>query len=305
MKFILILSALFSFAASADSCIGDAKKFCAGLESNRGQLSKCLNDYMNQLTPACAKQNKAFRDDILKKNPCFDDVGDLCTDVAGTDKVRYCLLKNENRLSSSCLADFKKKKGNILVSDVCAQDIVNNCYGDITGPEAGVTRCLIKNKPKLSKFCQNSVEKRITSMKQNNPCFDDTEKFCPTQLKVADIQICLEKKMSVLAPACKKIVEKEKAKGEANPCYKDLVRHCKPRLKPQQQAECLTLNENELSMECRSFRKKEQSNIEKMVELCEQDRLKLCPKAPFQDGMVVKCLKENKAKASKACAALL
>ncbi len=305
MKFSILLTALFSFGALADSCSSDAKKFCSGLEANRAQLSRCLNDYQNQLSPACAKETKEFRAEIVKKNPCFDDVGEFCSEFAGTDKVKYCLLKNENRLNATCSADFKKKKGNIVVGDVCAQDVATNCYAELNGPDAGVVRCLIKNKSKLTKFCQSTMDKKIAAMKEKNPCFDDTEKLCPTQLNVADIQECLEKKLSSVAPACKKVIENEKAKAKANPCYKDLIRHCKPRLKPQQQAECLTLNESNLSLECKSYRVKEQGNINKMVELCEQDRLKLCPKAPFQDGLVVKCLKENKAKVSKACANLL
>jgi hypothetical protein len=149
------------------------------------------------------------------------------------------------------------------------------------------------------------MDKKISIMKQKNPCFDDTEKHCPTQLNIADIQQCLEKKISSVAPTCKKLIEAEMNKAKANPCYKDLTRHCRPRLNPQQQNECLTLNENELSMECKNFRSKEEIKIKQMVDSCEQDRVKLCPKAPFQDGMVIKCLKENKARVSATCAKFL
>src|SRR5690606_29999475 len=126
-----------------------------------------------------------------------------------------------------CSADFKKKKSKITVGDVCAQDIVNNCYATLSLPEAATTKCLVKNRTKLSKFCQNKVDKRIEAMRKANPCFDEMEKHCPTKYKFVEIHECMEKKISSLTPACKKEVQEEVKKKDANPCYLDLRKHCK------------------------------------------------------------------------------
>ncbi|MBA2403711.1 MAG: hypothetical protein H0V66_02985 [Bdellovibrionales bacterium] len=306
MKFLAALLLLVSMGSEANECARDAKKFCGGTEPGKGQLAKCLGDYQAQLSPACAKELKDFKAKTGKKNPCFEDLAEFCEDIPTDNrKLEYCLLKNENRLGSSCSADFKKKKPNIIVKDVCAQDIVNTCYTTLSEPEAATTRCLIKNRVKLSGFCQKMVDKKITEMKKGNPCFDETEKYCQTQTQFVDIHMCMEKKLNVLTPACKKVVQDEINKEKANPCYMDLRKHCKVGLTAADQHRCLGLNEKELSNSCRQFRIVESDKIKKMVDLCENDRLKLCPKAPFQNGMILKCLKENILKVTPACKALL
>jgi hypothetical protein len=306
MKFLAALLVLVSMNSEANVCASDTKKFCAGVEPGKGQIAKCLDDYVGQLAPACAKELKEFRSKSTKKNPCFEDLAEFCVDIpSDAKKLELCILKNENRLSATCAADFKKKKSNILVKDVCSNDIVSNCYADLKGPDGAVTKCLIKNKAKLSPFCQKQTNKKIETLKKANACFEDTEKFCPTQVAFNEIQECLEKKQPSLKPECKKLVQIEISKAQANPCYKDLRKHCRPGISSNDQHRCLTINENELSNACKQFRVNEAEKIKKMVELCESDRIKLCPKAPFQNGMVIKCLEENKAKVSPACKALL
>lgn len=306
MKLFITFFLLLTLRVEANECASDAKKFCQGTDPGKGQLAKCLSDYADQLSPNCAKELKKFKTDTAKKNPCFEDLAEYCADIPTDNrKLEYCLLKNESRLSATCSADFKKKKGNIIVKDVCAQDVANTCYKAVTEPEGAITRCLIKNKAKLAGHCKKKIEKTITEMKKKNPCFDDTEKFCPTQVRFMDIQECLEKKIPSLAPNCKKEVEEEVKKANANPCYRDLRRHCKPGLNANDQHRCLTVNEKELSNSCRQFRVKEDEKIQKMVKLCEPDRLKHCSKAPFQNGMVLKCLKENKAKLDPKCKELI
>jgi len=306
MKFLFLLFILTNSLSYANECARDANKFCQGVDPGKGQIAKCLEDYTPQLTPACAKELKNFKKETAKKNPCFEDLADLCVEIPAEAKnLEYCLLKNESRLSNACMNDFKKKKGGILVKNVCAQDIVNHCYNDLSKPEGAINHCLMQNRNKLSAFCQKSVDQKITQMKKSNPCFEDTEKYCPTKILFADIQECLEKKITTIRPECKKLVQNEIEKARANPCYVDLTRHCRPRLAPQEQHECLSLNEGSLSNACRQFRSVQNDKVKKMVDLCEQDRLKLCAKAPFKDGMVVKCLKLNKMKVSKQCAALL
>lgn len=306
MKFIAALLLLISFRSEATSCGQDAKKFCQGIDPGKGQLARCLSDYEGQLSKACSDELKAYKRDTGAKNPCFEDLAEFCADLpSDPQNYQYCLLKNENRLGTKCSADFKKKKSTIIVKDVCAQDIANTCYSELSAPEGAVNRCLIRNKTKLSTFCKNRIDKKIADLKKRNHCFEDTEKFCPTQVKFVDIQDCLNKKLPSLAPDCKKLVENENKKMKANPCYRDLITHCKPGINAADQNRCLVVNENVISNSCKQFRANEEIKVNKMIDLCEQDRLKLCPKAPFKDGQVVKCLRQNKAKLSLGCQQLM
>lgn len=306
MKFLATLLLAFSFGVQANECAKDAQKFCSGIEPGKGQLAKCLADYQSQLSSSCSKELKDYKAKTDKMNPCHEDLAEFCEDVpVDPRKVAYCLLRNENKLSAKCSADFKQKKSKLTVQDVCAQDIVNNCYSTISEPEAATTRCLIKSKGKLSGFCQKNVDKKIAEMKKANPCFDETEKHCPTQTAFVDIHACMVKKLNSLTPNCKKEVQKEIDKDKNNPCYMDLRKHCKKGISASDQHRCLTINEKELSNSCRQFRVTESEKLKKMVDLCEADRVKLCPKAPFQNGMVLKCLKENISKVSPGCKGLL
>lgn len=307
MKFFSALLIAVTFGAHAgNECAQDAKKYCAGIEPGKNQLAKCLEDYKDNLSAACSKELKEFKQKTAAKNPCFEDLAEFCVDIPSDPrKLEFCLLKHENKLSQVCSTDFKKKKSNLIVRDVCAQDVVNTCYTAVSGPDGGINKCLFKNKPKLSKFCQNMVDKKTAEMRKKNPCFDDTEKNCPTQITFIDIQECLEKKIPTLAPECKKLVEAEKAHAAANPCYKDLRKHCKPGISAGDQHRCLVINDKDLTPACKTYRQKEDDKVKKMVSLCEPDRVKHCPKAPFQNGQVIKCLRENKAKLNKLCAELL
>ncbi len=306
MKNLLPLLLLVSFTVLGSDCQGDAQKFCQGVDPGKGQLAKCLSDYSAKLTPGCAKELKAFDANTSKLNPCHKDLADFCVDVdPEPKKIEYCLLKNEARLSPSCAADFRSKKGKILVGNVCAQDVVSNCYSEVTGPEGSITKCLIRNRKKLSGFCGKEIDSRVVEMRKKNACFDETEKYCPVQVKFIDIQECLEKKLGVLTPTCKQLVQSVVDRSKANPCYRDLIRHCKPNLGPGEQDRCLDLNEKEISNSCKQFRVTESEKLKNMAKVCEPDRVKLCASAPIKDGAVVRCLREKKAQVSKECKALL
>lgn len=304
MKFLLAL--LFTFSAYANECAQEQKKYCQGVDPGRGQLARCLSDYQDYLSPACAKTLKDYKAKTTAKNPCHEDLAEFCSDIPSDPlNFDYCLLRNESRLSPKCSADFKGKKGRLIVRNVCAQDIASTCYSQLSEPEGAVTRCLIKNKTKLGGFCQKNIDQTIAKMRKSNPCFDETEKYCPTQLKFIDIQDCLAKRSASLTPNCKKLVTNEMDKMKNSPCYRDLRTHCKPGLGPKEQNDCLTLNDNHLSNSCKQFRVMEKDKIGKMEKLCEQDRLKLCKDAPFKNGAITKCLRQNKAQVSPGCAALL
>ena len=301
--FLLTLIPALSFASS-DACKKDAERLCGGIDPGKNQIYLCLKDNESELTSACKQEMKAFVQKTASKNPCFSDLADFCADVEAS-KAEYCLLKNEARLSATCSRDFKTKKGNLIVKNQCALDIVNTCYKEVSGPDGSINKCLIRNKTKLSKFCQNNVTNIEKKMKAANACYDDQEKFCPTQVKFVDTHDCLLKKLPSLSPACKTIVNQEQNKMVSNPCYKDLMRHCQPGLSPNSQLRCLTVNDKHLTNACRQYRTVMEGNVEKMVNACESDRLKLCPKAPMQDGMVLKCLRSKKAQVSPACKNLI
>lgn len=306
MKKILFMAFFILLKANANPCAMDTAKFCSAIEPGKGQIAKCLSDYQEQLSVDCAKDLKEFKKSTGSKNPCFEDLADFCSKVPSLPgRYEYCLLRNETRLSQKCSADFKNKKGKLIINDVCAQDIADNCYEAVSGPEGAIVRCLIKKQAQLSGYCQKAIAQKVTSIKKNNPCFEDTEKYCPTQTLFADIHDCMTKKLTALTQACKKVVEAEIKKERGNPCYKDLIRHCKSGLSSTQQHQCLSLNENALSQECIKFRSAENTKLKQMVQVCEEDRLKLCPSAPFRDGMIVKCLKENFVRVSADCQQLL
>lgn len=291
----------------ASDCAEDAKKYCAGVEPGKGQLALCLTEYQENLSTKCAKELREYKDSTSKKNLCFEDLAQNCSDLpSDPQNYEYCLLRNEAKLSPKCAQDFRNKKGKIITRNVCAQDIASTCYQELKGPEGSVNRCLIRNKNKLSGFCQKNINKKITEMKKRNPCFEETEKFCPTQVKFVDIQDCLWKKTKQLSPNCLKVVQKENEKIKSNPCYRDLITHCLPGISPKAQAECLVLNDEHLSNACKQFRAVEKKKVDKMVKVCEPDRLKFCQDAPYKDGAIIKCLRKNKEKlTSKECKELI
>jgi hypothetical protein len=306
MKFIAGLLLLASLGARANECAGDAKKFCAGVETGRGQLARCLSDYQESLAPKCAAELRAYKQDTGKKNPCFEDLAEFCADVPSDPaNFEYCLLRNESQLGPRCATDFRAKKGKLLVQNVCAQDVASLCYAEVSGPEGAVPKCLIRNRAKLSGHCQKNIDARTAELRKKNPCFDDTTKFCPAAVRFIDIQDCLTKKGAAVAPACRKLVDNENVKIKANPCYRDLITHCRPGISPREQDDCLRINDEHLSNACRQFRVVEKTKVESMVKLCENDRLKLCKDAPFKDGAVVKCLRQHRAQVSPPCQKLL
>jgi hypothetical protein len=141
----------------------------------------------------------------------------------------------------------------------------------------------------------------IENMKKQNPCFDDQQKFCPNEVKFVEIHECLVKKTASLSPACRTVVNKEQSNVNANPCYKDLMKHCRPGLSPNAQVECLTINDQHITPACRKHRNEMDNRVKQMVHACENDRVKLCSKAPLKDGMVLRCLREKKAQVSAGC----
>lgn len=302
MRLLALLCLVLTSTAYASRCEADKRKFCHNLTGARGEIARCLSEHAHELAPDCAKELKDFKLKASQKNPCFQELADYCSDVPNTQpNLNYCLMNNESRLGQRCLSDFTKKKQQMLKQDVCAKDIISVCYPEIKGPNGSITRCLIKQKSKLTKVCKDVTEKMITKMRISNPCFDDTEKHCPTQVRVPDIQECLEKKLKDLKPSCRLIVQTEMDLAKANPCYKDVRKLCRPGVTPEEQNSCLELSHQEVSQACKDYRKSEAEKIEKMRVSCELDRLKLCKDVPFRDGLIVRCLQNNKARLTNDC----
>ncbi len=307
MKYVITLAAaLISFGAAANPCAQDQKKFCGSIEPGKGQISKCLSDYQDQLSPNCKSELKEFKAKSKKKNPCFEDLVEFCSDIpSDKSKLEICLIKNESRLTQSCATDFKSKKSKIVVNNVCAQDVANNCYSELKGEEGQLTRCLIKNQSQLSGFCKNKVEKQVKKLKESNPCFDDTEKLCQGLSKFVDIHECLVKNKTKLAAKCQARVSKEEKKISFSPCYLDLKKHCIPNLNPQAQEHCLELNKEHLSNKCNQFREVQSNKVKKMITDCESDRVKFCKDIPYKGGKITKCLRKVKSQLSAACSKLI
>jgi hypothetical protein len=286
----------------ANPCQSDHQKYCPDVDPGKGQLMKCLDDHLPSLTPACQKEMKEFKAKTLKSNPCFTDLAEWCKDIPSIEeKVQICLLKNENRLSTTCAADFKKKKPQILKNNPCAEDTQNFCYDKLSGEDGMVARCLIKNVTKLKPTCQVKIKKQIADMKIKNPCFDDTEKHCPDMVRVFDIDTCLTKKITLLAPQCKKVIDEEIRLSKVNPCHQDIKKGCKPGLDLGGINRCLTVNEKSLSSACQSKRKDDLQKMSSRVKNCEPDRVKFCKDVPPQGGKILECLRKNKATLSPNC----
>lgn len=300
MKSFLLFLVLFQQTAFGSNCTKDIKKFCQEVPPGRGQTMKCLEDYSPSLSPACSKELKDFKKTTLLKNPCFNDVGEFCPTVNG-DNIKFCLLKNESKLSEICSKDFKAKKPAMFGKEKCSQEIAGLCFTELSGPAGSVNRCLIKNRAKLPLLCQKEVDEKIASFRKKNPCFDDVEKHCPTQVRPHEIHECLEKNVTKLTPVCKTQTQKEIAFAAANPCYLDLMKHCRPGINSSQQKQCLSLNAREVSNSCQQFMTTQKDKSKKRKEACEADRAKFCSGIPLKGGMITKCLKENKAKLSTNC----
>ncbi|MBY0515927.1 MAG: cysteine rich repeat-containing protein [Bacteriovoracaceae bacterium] len=308
MKFSLffILVAILTLQARANECAAEREEFCSQVEPGKGQLMRCLNENKDQLGSKCQSALKEFVAKTKKSNPCFEELAENCSEMtSGRDRLTLCLIKNEKILGDSCRKDLTSKKDKFYASEPCADDLIDKCYSELTQPEGMAIRCLIKNKGKLKARCETAMNAKIQKMRATIPCFDDTEKFCPGTVNRGEIDKCLEKHKSKLAKNCQRYIEREIAIVKKNPCHQDIKNHCRPNLSDPQKFRCLELNEDKISNACLQIRKVKKDKIKKMEEVCESDRQKLCAKEQHANGMIVKCLRSNKAKVSKECAKLL
>lgn len=306
MKLLFLFSLIFISNLWANPCLNDQQKFCPEIDPGKGQIMKCLDEHQGSLSSQCQSEVKKFKTKVMKENPCFMDLAQWCSEVPTIEeKIQVCLLKNESKLSSICAKDFKSKKDKIIKINPCAEDTVSFCYDKINLEEGFVGRCLIKNVLKLKPNCQVSIKKQIADHKLKNPCFDDTEKYCPDMVRRFDIDQCLTKKIATLTPACKKRIEEDQKISKINPCHQDIKRACKPGLNPAELNRCLIVNEKSLSSGCLKMRKELEEKMSLRVKNCEADRIKFCKDVEAKEGKILKCLMNKKDSLSPACKKVL
>lgn len=298
------LSLLFSLSANALNCAKERKQFCASAEVGKPELINCLIQNEAKLGLQC-RASLAKLKDKQKANPCHADITKHCSNVPLKDgPLMLCLLKNEAALAPTCAADFKKKKIAFDSKEPCAQDLITRCYAEVQQDGGLARRCLFKHKGKLLARCESVIAAQMQKMRSKNPCFDDTEKFCPAMVMPGQIDTCLITQMKNLAPECKKKMEAEVKASSQEPCRRDIRTYCKPG-KPKELLACLNDNSSKLSKACVAFREGSKARITKLQKNCEADRRKYCMKIPPTGGQILDCLKRNKAMLSPACSSSL
>lgn len=302
MRSLLIaLTLLLPLSSWALKCGVEHKKFCANTENGKPELIACLTKHESKLGLRCRSSLAELRKK-QKNNPCYGDIAKLCSDIpANGHSLMICLSKNEALLSKSCAVDVAKKKDSFQSKEPCAQDLMNKCYTELSKGDGHSLRCLFKNKGKLMARCETHITATMQKMRSKNPCFDDTERLCPSMVKPGEIDTCLIGKQSSLSAACKTKMQDEVKKRTADPCRVDVRTLCK-RGKGKEINACLTNNEDKISRECKAHREKRRSEISKMQEACKKDRIKFCKKVSPTGTKILECLKSNKALVSKSCA---
>ena len=298
------LCLLIPVTSYALKCGSDRKKFCPTAEKGKPELITCLMQNETKLDTQC-RASLARLKEKQKSNPCNVDISKHCSNVHLKDQaLMVCLLKNEAALSPTCAADFKKKKVTFDAKEPCAQDLISKCYAEVQLGGAQSRRCLFKNKGKLAARCESTIAAQMQKMRSKNPCFDDTEKLCPTIVMPGEIDTCLINKISALTPACKTKMDLEAKASAQDPCRRDIRTYCKPG-KPKELLACLNDNASKLSRACANFRDGQKSKIQKMQKDCEADRRKFCMKIQPTGGQILQCLRRSKALVTPACASHL
>lgn len=301
---ILGLGLLLPLTSFALKCGQERKQFCPQAENGKLELVNCLNKNESKLGIQCRASLKLLADK-QKSNPCSADLTKHCSDVPLKDpSLMLCLLKNESQLSGACKADFAKKKIAFDGKEPCAQDIVTKCAATIEKGSAHTKRCLFANKGKLMARCETAIGSEIQKHRSKNPCFDDTEKLCPSIVMPGEIDSCLIGKMTSLSATCRPKMQEESNKRAKDPCRQDIRSLCKPGKDKKNRGRaihaCLTENAQKLTRACTDHRASMENKIQNLQKNCEADRRKYCSKAP--GGQLLVCLNRNKALLSPACA---
>lgn len=88
--------------------------------------------------------------------PCKQDIQKFCQGKKGA-QARDCLIANKDKLSTNCK---KMQERAEIVNKACQADIQKFCAKYTKSKKANPMKCLMYNKAKLSKGCQQALPKR-------------------------------------------------------------------------------------------------------------------------------------------------
>lgn len=91
----------------------------------------------------------------------------------------------------------------------------------------------------------------------------------------------------------------------ADPCKPEKTSLCKTANTPFLMMECLKQNSSGLSGECKEELESLQSSMKEKMDLCSDDRSRLCKWVIPGQGRIIKCLKEQETKLSDGCKKVL
>jgi hypothetical protein len=101
---ILLLPGTGILAQDFGPCSGDVMKFCQSVQPGQGDVSRCLVQNKQGLTPGCQSRLSALSEQVKEADQaCQDDIMLYCSDVqAGGGRVKQCLKEHDSWLSFNC-----------------------------------------------------------------------------------------------------------------------------------------------------------------------------------------------------------
>jgi len=222
-------------------CDADVKKFCGPLNAvfNGHKIHKCLSDHLAELSEECRKHQHSkmalasedfnFNNGLMRA--CLHTKGKLCADVPrGQSRIITCLLDHMDaaEMDEGCKEKLLEEQGkrakhysfNPQLQVDCSQDLqalVKNSSCSDKKPEGWQMDCLAKHAKTIrARACFAAVQKLLTRYsadfravpRMSGFCRNDTRKFCGnTSFGKGQMQACLRKHESQLAPRCKSMVQ--------------------------------------------------------------------------------------------------
>ena len=316
-----------------DLC-GDApepmKLFC--LRQNKVQLDeKCRAEvFKKQL-----EQAEDVRLDPVLSAACETDIDSLCAASvpAGEGRVKGCLRKNKQSLTSECSAILFKVKMeqaedirlDVPLKKACQAEMSTHCK-DVEMGKGRIRNCLWdkRNEDNFSEDCKAKLTPAMEAQEADyrldfrlrTNCADDIDQACSAAVAKAEVAQesgpvidCLKKRMPQLKSQCRMEVFRAAMVHAADlnsdqvvktACGPDVQRLCKGTA-PQHLHKCLRSKMPDLSAECRAAEfaelKIESSSIDLKPEMeaaCKREMRGLCKDVPKKDAQMIQCLQDHK-----------
>lgn len=85
-------------------CAGDVMKFCQGVQPGQGDVSRCLVQNKQELSPGCQSRLSALSEQAKEADQtCQDDIMIFCSGVQpGGGRIVQCLRNNGSSVSFNC-----------------------------------------------------------------------------------------------------------------------------------------------------------------------------------------------------------